>query len=83
MDHARNICREHAGEAREHSIYTEHQGDLDAYVNAACEQPATSGMRCRKCAKDNAVIELLQTRSADEGMTAFLVCRSCHHRAKY
>jgi DNA-directed RNA polymerase subunit M/transcription elongation factor TFIIS len=26
---------------------------------------------------------MLQTRSADEGMTAFVVCQKCHHRRHF
>lgn len=82
MDHARDICREQVGAARELSIHDRHADDLDAYINAACEQPA-AGICCRKCKQDDAVIELMQTRSADEGMTACLVCRACGYRGKY
>ena len=34
-------------------------------------------MKCRACGSQNIVYRLLQTRSADEGMSTFYVCRSC------
>ena len=82
MDHARNVLREHAGDEHERKTHLAHPSDLDAYINAACEAP-TGGLKCSKCKQYRAVIELLQTRSADEGMTAFVVCRACGHRRKF
>ena len=33
--------------------------------------------RCRKCGYDKAQLETRQTRSADEGMTHFIICLKC------
>lgn len=38
------------------------------------------GMCCRKCKSHNLSVEMRQTRSADEGMTAFITCQQCGHR---
>jgi DNA-directed RNA polymerase subunit M/transcription elongation factor TFIIS len=38
------------------------------------------GMCCRKCKSHNLNVEMRQTRSADEGMTAFITCQQCGHR---
>ena len=82
MDHARHVLREYAGKEREQQIYLAHCNDLDAYINAACEAPV-QGLQCSRCKQYHAAIELLQTRSADEGMTAFVVCSTCGHRTKF
>lgn len=82
MDHARHVLREHAGAEHEQKTYAAHASDLDAYINAACEAP-TSGLKCSRCKQHQAVVELLQTRSADEGMTAFVVCGACGYRRKF
>ena len=37
-------------------------------------------MRCRKCGSHNLNVEMRQTRSADEGMTAFITCTKCGHK---
>ncbi len=33
--------------------------------------------RCRRCGYDKASLETKQTRSADEGMTHFIICLKC------
>lgn len=33
--------------------------------------------RCRRCGYDKAQLETRQTRSADEGMTHFIICLKC------
>jgi DNA-directed RNA polymerase subunit M/transcription elongation factor TFIIS len=38
------------------------------------------GMQCRKCGSHDLNVEMRQTRSADEGMTAFITCAGCGHR---
>jgi DNA-directed RNA polymerase subunit M/transcription elongation factor TFIIS len=39
----------------------------------------SGGMRCRKCGSHDLVMVLRQTRSGDEGMTAFVTCKVCNH----
>lgn len=38
---------------------------------------AIQNFKCRKCGYDKASIETRQTRSADEGMTHFIICLKC------
>lgn len=38
------------------------------------------GMQCRKCGSHDLNVEMRQTRSADEGMTAFVTCAGCGHK---
>lgn len=38
------------------------------------------GMRCRQCGSHDLHVEMRQTRSADEGMTAFITCAKCGHK---
>jgi len=35
------------------------------------------GMRCFKCGSNDLMVEMRQTRAADEGMTQFVTCRGC------
>lgn len=82
MQTARDVFRAHAGTERELALHNTWPNDLDAYINEACEVPGR-GLLCRNCKSNDAVIELLQTRSADEGMTAFIVCSRCRHRRPF
>ena len=82
MQHARNVLREAVGDEREAEIYSMHCNDFDAYCHAAGQVP-DAGLVCPGCKRKTAAIELLQTRSADEGMTAYIVCQSCGHRRAY
>lgn len=43
---------------------------------------STSEARCRRCGQNKVTYTLLQTRSADEGMTAFFYCTNCGNRWK-
>lgn len=38
--------------------------------------------KCESCGEDDVVNSQLQTRGADESMTSFFYCRSCHNRWK-
>lgn len=82
MEHARNVLREAVGNEKEAQIYRMHCDDFDAYCNAAVQAPE-AGLVCPACKQNTAAIELLQTRSADEGMTAYIVCQSCSYRRTY
>ena len=83
MQQARHICRETRGHEIEAQLWQAHGKDLDEYIYHACgADGAAAGLRCHRCGQDRATIEMLQTRSADEGMTAFLVCSACLHRRR-
>ena len=82
MQTARNVFREHVGAEREAEVFKQHAHDLDSYIEAACSEP-TKGLLCKKCKKHSVIIELKQTRSADEGMTAYAKCLACYHQYVY
>lgn len=82
MQHARHVFRQEAGPERELEVFKMHEKDIDAYIEAACSQPA-QGMVCLRCKKPQVIIELRQTRSADEGMTAYAKCRACNFERVY
>ena len=72
------------GEDSEADLFLRYGTDLDEYIYHACrEQSASVGLLCAKCHTKSAVIEMLQTRSGDEGMTAFVVCQKCAHRRHF
>lgn len=43
----------------------------------------TDLLKCGKCRKRNCTYNQIQTRSADEPMTTFVLCNSCGHRWKF
>jgi len=76
MEHARRVCIGIVGKQAEETLFKQHGHDVDEYINRACSKPA-NGLRCKHCKTDSGRVEMLQTRSADEGMTAFFVCSKC------
>ncbi|PAA92990.1 hypothetical protein BOX15_Mlig014928g2 [Macrostomum lignano] len=44
---------------------------------------STDMLKCGKCKKNNCTYNQLQTRSADEPMTTFVLCNECGHRWKF
>lgn len=81
MELARDVCRQLVGEGNELDLWRQHKHDLDQYIHHACKLQADSkGLQCWGCASQSVVVQMLQTRSADEGMTAFLVCLACKRR---
>jgi DNA-directed RNA polymerase subunit RPC12/RpoP len=80
MQVAREICRELFGVERELVLFLRHP-DIDEYINAALS--GDDGYDCTKCKGTQCTVQLIQTRSADEGMTAYIVCPSCKHRRPY
>ena len=84
MQQARNICRHVHGVDKEASLHAQYGADLDEYVYHACnEAGGGGGILCKQCKTNSAVVEMLQTRSGDEGMTAFVVCQKCRHRRHF
>ena len=82
MELARDVFRKYAGHETERTLYEQYPDDVDEYINAACSD-REDGRLCSRCSKKSVVIELRQTRSADEGMTAYLVCQSCKYRTLF
>jgi len=76
MENARRVCKDIVGEQAEETLFEQHGHDVDEYIDRACNRPA-DGMRCAQCKTNSGRVEMLQTRSADEGMTAFFVCSKC------
>lgn len=50
---------------------------------AAVQGTKTSLLKCGKCLKRNCTYNQVQTRSADEPMTTFVLCNECGHRWKF
>jgi len=56
---------------------------IDAAQLAVKEGTKTDLLKCGKCLKRNCTYNQLQTRSADEPMTTFVMCNECGHRWKF
>jgi len=82
MQQARDICRDVHGAKKEADLYHTYSSDPDEYIYHACSVKS-GGLLCKHCRTKSATIEMLQTRSADEGMTAFVVCSACGHRRHF
>lgn len=50
---------------------------------ATVQGTETDLLKCGKCKKRNCTYNQIQTRSADEPMTTFVLCNSCGHRWKF
>lgn len=50
---------------------------------ATVQGTETDLLKCGKCKKRNCTYNQLQTRSADEPMTTFVMCNECGHRWKF
>lgn len=53
---------------------------IDGSMLAKVEGTKTSAFKCGKCGKKNTTYNQLQTRSADEPMTTFVMCNECGNR---
>ena len=53
---------------------------IDSAQLAQVEGTKCSDMKCGKCGKRNCTYNQLQTRSADEPMTTFVMCNECGNR---
>lgn len=56
---------------------------IDGSRLAMVEGTKCSDMKCGKCGKRNCTYNQLQTRSADEPMTTFVMCNECGNRWKF
>lgn len=56
---------------------------IDAAQLAVAQGTKTDLIKCGKCRKNNCTYNQLQTRSADEPMTTFVMCNECGHRWKF
>jgi len=80
--HPRVTARISVGIVAESQMWEAHGDDIDAYINAVCSGVASAeGIACPKCKSTSTRVDMLQTRSADEGMSAFLVCTACSFKS--
>jgi len=56
---------------------------IDAAQLAQVEGTKTDLLKCGKCGKKNCTYNQIQTRSADEPMTTFVLCNECGNRWKF
>ena len=76
----RKLASDVLGVTRERQIFEKYGDDVYAYVHhvtVAVYGAAESGGTCKQCGQKGVQIEMKQTRSADEGMTAICTCTIC------
>ncbi|RXG68322.1 Transcription elongation factor S-II [Armadillidium vulgare] len=56
---------------------------IDDHQLAIAQGTKTDLLKCGKCGKRNCTYNQMQTRSADEPMTTFVMCNSCGNRWKF
>lgn len=56
---------------------------IEEHQMAVTSGTTTDLLKCGKCGKRNCTYNQVQTRSADEPMTTFVLCNSCGHRWKF
>ena len=56
---------------------------IDASQLASVQGTKTDLLKCGKCNKRNCTYNQIQTRSADEPMTTFVLCNECGNRWKF
>ena len=80
----RHYVADVVGTTNEQQLFNEHGNDVDCYVYEVLKsvfvKDENTGAKCAKCDKFAVVIQLKQTRSADEGMTAIGHCTNCGHK---
>ncbi len=79
MQQARDVYRRLHGAEVEQKLFEKYGDDMDEYIHLACSN-TDRGIQCVQCKEMAGVVQLLQTRSADEGMTAYVVCTKCQYR---
>jgi len=53
------------------------------FTQATVQGTKTEMLKCGKCKKKDCTYNQLQTRSADEPMTTFVLCNACGNRWKF
>ena len=80
MEHARRVTSTECGRAAEAEIHKVAGSNLEEYIQLALHakfpDEAVNGAVCKHCHKKSVTIALIQTRSADEGMTAKATCHN-------
>jgi hypothetical protein len=64
------------------AIFKHRERDLAMEARKAMEEDYTGMFTCGRCKSKRTTFYLLQTRSADEPMTAFITCLACGNRWK-
>ena len=83
MDQTRQRARRYLRADDEHGCFDACGGCVDLYIDLVMRATGSleqAGAKCRFCGKNTAVVQLLQTRAADEGMTAIATCNACKKR---
>ena len=80
MEHARRVTSSECGHDTDTEIHNAAGDSLEEYIKLAlmAKFPNTvdNGAVCKYCHKKSVTIALIQTRSADEGMTARATCHN-------
>lgn len=80
MDRARQVTSAECGTKQEAQIFALSGNNLEEYIQTALQarfpSSAKNGALCKHCGKNSVTVALMQTRSADEGMTAHATCHN-------
>ena len=82
MDFVRCTAMKKIGTDEEQRVFSRSNSNMDLYIELACNAAFASnptGGKCPRCKQRTVTVELVQTRAADEGMTAIATCQSCKH----
>lgn len=64
-------------------LYESQSVSFQSLLKATVQGTKTDLLKCGKCKQRNCTYNQLQTRSADEPMTTFVMCNSCGNRWKF